>query len=213
MNCTPPNELDYRIWHSSFSDVAPSRAEEIQKLPNALELGCDFLDLQRVQVYILDQEANFSSCVTNIIIDNGEFACTSSLLPKASVAGKIIMENGVEVEEVAVQVMNTEDATTPYMTSTDGNYHFDLTKGQNYQIVPQKDINPLNGVTTFDLVLISKHILKLEEIASPYYQIAADVNRSGTITAFDMVQLRQLILNITTEFANNDSWRLSLIHI
>ena len=53
-NCTPPNELDYRIWHSSFSDVAPSRAEEIQKLPNALELGCDFLDLQRVQVYILD---------------------------------------------------------------------------------------------------------------------------------------------------------------
>ncbi len=207
-NCTPPQELDFRIWHSSYSDVAPSKAEEIQKLPNALELGCDYLDLQRVQVYLLDKEANFSSCVTNIIIDNGEFACTSSLLPRSSLAGKIIMENGVEVEEVAVQIKNTLiEEPTPYMTSTDGNYHFDLTKNQNYQIIPQKNINPLNGVTTYDLVLISKHILKIEEITSPYYQIAADVNRSGTITAFDMVQLRQLILNVTTEFDNNESWR------
>ena len=37
--------------------------------------------------------------------------------------------------------------------------------------------------------------------------IAADINRSGTITAFDMVQLRRLILNITTEFPDNQSWR------
>jgi len=37
--------------------------------------------------------------------------------------------------------------------------------------------------------------------------IAADVNGSGTITAFDMVQIRQLILNITTEFTNTPSWK------
>jgi len=68
-------------------------------------------------------------------------------------------------------------------------------------------MEPLNGVTTFDLVLISKHILGLDKLDSPYKHIAADVNRSGTITAFDLVQLRQLILNVKTEFTNNDSWR------
>ena len=33
------------------------------------------------------------------------------------------------------------------------------------------------------------------------------MNKSGSITAFDMVQLRQLILNVTSEFTNNTSWR------
>jgi hypothetical protein len=37
--------------------------------------------------------------------------------------------------------------------------------------------------------------------------IAADVNKSGTITTFDMVELRKLILFINTEFQNNTSWR------
>ena len=62
-------------------------------------------------------------------------------------------------------------------------------------------------MSTFDLVLISKHILGINTFDSPYKHIAADVNQSGSITAFDLVQLRQLILNITTEFSNNDSWR------
>jgi len=33
------------------------------------------------------------------------------------------------------------------------------------------------------------------------------VNNSGSITAFDMVQTRQLILSITNEFTNNTAWR------
>ncbi|MEL7252520.1 MAG: hypothetical protein AAFO03_29190, partial [Bacteroidota bacterium] len=42
---------------------------------------------------------------------------------------------------------------------------------------------------------------------SPYKLIAADVNKSNTVTTFDMIQLRKLILNIDTEFSNNTSWR------
>ena len=52
-----------------------------------------------------------------------------------------------------------------------------------------------------------KHILKLEEIISPYQLIAADINRSGTITSFDMVELRKLILNIYDTYPRNTSWR------
>ena len=92
-------------------------------------------------------------------------------------------------------------------TAADGQYQFVLPMGGDYTITPEKDMNPLNGVSTFDLVLISKHILGITQFDTPYKYIAADVNKSGSITAFDMVQLRQLILNITSEFPNNDSWR------
>ena len=42
---------------------------------------------------------------------------------------------------------------------------------------------------------------------SVYKKIAADVNRSGTITTLDLIQIRKIILNIDEEFANNTSWR------
>ena len=79
--------------------------------------------------------------------------------------------------------------------------------GKNYTVQPSKLEDPLNGVTTFDLILISKHILGIEPFKSPYQYIAADINKSGSISAFDLVQMRQLILNIIPEFPNNESWR------
>lgn len=63
------------------------------------------------------------------------------------------------------------------------------------------------GVTTFDLVLIGKHILGLKALDSPYKMIAADVNRSQRITAIDLIAQRRLILNVDTGFADNTSWR------
>jgi hypothetical protein len=62
-------------------------------------------------------------------------------------------------------------------------------------------------VTTYDLVLISKHILGLEPLNTPYKMIAADANRSGSITTFDIVEFRKLILGIYNELPNNTSWR------
>lgn len=90
----------------------------------------------------------------------------------------------------------------------DGSFSFDAQPGcQDYTLTPYRNDNPVNGVTTFDLVLISKHILDLEPLDSPYKRIAADANRSGAITTFDIVQLRKLILGIDTAFIGNTSWR------
>jgi hypothetical protein len=79
--------------------------------------------------------------------------------------------------------------------------------GTDITITPHLDENPLNGVTTFDLVLITKHILGIQLLDSPYKMIAADVNNSSTITTADMIQLRKLILGIYDDFPNNTSWR------
>jgi hypothetical protein len=67
--------------------------------------------------------------------------------------------------------------------------------------------NVKNGISTFDLVLISKHILGTLPFKEWWQPIAADVNKSGTVTSADLVELRKLILGIITTFSNNTSAR------
>lgn len=70
-----------------------------------------------------------------------------------------------------------------------------------------KDGDPLEGVNTLDLIQISRHILGIAPLDSPYKIIAADANKSGSITAFDVVEFQKLILGIYTELPNNTTWR------
>jgi hypothetical protein len=96
----------------------------------------------------------------------------------------------------------------PLNTDIFGGYAFyNLPMGGDYSVVPTKDVNHLNGVTTYDMVLIQKHILNVNKLLSPYKIIAADLNNSGTVTTSDLVEMRKLILNIQSTFSNNESWR------
>jgi len=91
----------------------------------------------------------------------------------------------------------------------DGSYMFGnaLPLAANYTVTPTKDDDHLNGVSTFDLVLINKHILGIESFDSPYKIIAADANNSKSVTTFDIAEIRKLILGIYAELPNNTSWR------
>lgn len=120
------------------------------------------------------------------------------------ISGRIQNEEGASVQNVEV------DATgmTTLITDSNGEFIFeDLTPGGNYTITPEKDVDFTNGVSTFDLVLISQHILGVQALDSPYKIIAADANNSGTVTTLDLVELRSLILQIFNDFPNNTSWR------
>ncbi len=64
----------------------------------------------------------------------------------------------------------------------------------------------LNGVSTLDMVLITRHILGINPLDSEYRIIAADVNANGSITAVDLLEMRKLILGINTTISNNFSW-------
>lgn len=66
---------------------------------------------------------------------------------------------------------------------------------------------PTNGVSTLDLTLISKHILGIQPITTPYGLLAADVNKDGKISTADLVELRKIILGIKTYFVDGESWR------
>ena len=157
-----------------------------------------------VYVYGFDEEGNYDYCETYVLVQLN--AACDPTNGGGTIAGTIMTEQSDAVEGVEVglnggMVMNMT-------TSTDGTYSFaNLPLGGDYSVTPHLNAMPLNGVTTFDLVLMSKHILGVAPLNSVYKRIAADVNRSQTITTLDMIQLRKLILNIDTEFANNTSWR------
>jgi len=127
--------------------------------------------------------------------------CTGTL------AGIIKTINKQFVEGVKVQVSGlTGDKTVN--TKKDGLFKFSgLENGGDYSIYPELNKNPLNGVSTYDLLLMQKHILNIRVIESPYELIAADVNKSGSISIADILQLRKLILGIDKDFKDNKSWR------
>ena len=77
---------------------------------------------------------------------------------------------------------------------------------ESYTLALEKDDDHGNGVTTFDIIFISKHILGIDTFSTSQEHLAADVNKSGGVTTFDLVQIRQLILGVISEFPNNTSW-------
>ncbi len=95
---------------------------------------------------------------------------------------------------VTVQLSGSSTVTT--QTDASGNFSFaNLSAGSNLTITPVRDTLDNNGVTSFDLVLMSKHIIGLEPFDSPWKIIAGDANISNSMTTFDVVEVRGAILS------------------
>ncbi len=209
-NCATQDSLRFRIWHLSLGFLPPTTVQGVlDSLPASITFDCNALGTQIVNVYVIDESDNFDYCSTYALIQDNMNECRRDSLsgesPTTLVAGNILNTTEQHIENVNVAVNGGIQESM--VTGTDGHFQFMLPGDGDYTLIPEKDENPLNGVSTYDLVLMSKHILGIAPFEAPYQYIAADVNKSGTITAFDMVQLRQLILNITSEFPNNSSWR------
>lgn len=190
-NCT-----DYTDLQISFSsDVADQ----------FMQFSCNDLGTNIVQIWVTDEAGNQDFCETYVIVQDNNLSCPNNP-QNAVITGNIEDEVGQDVEDVEVEISGSN--AFPYMTGNDGEFLFNnLPLGANYNVAPEKNINPLNGVTTFDLVLISQHILGIQPLGSPYKIIAADANNSNTVTTLDLVAIRSVILNIDENFTNNTSWR------
>jgi len=195
-NCTSPGNLTYRIKRVG-STAAPTAS---------LTFTCDDRGSQGIEFWVTDQQGNSEYCVTYLAVQDNNNICpfTPSM---AMIAGSISTEAGEEVEDVNVQVSggNIQQATT----GGDGFFQFsNVAPGLDYTILPARTNDFMNGISTMDLILISRHILGIQKLNSPYKIIAADVDRSNSVTTVDLILLRRLILNIVTEFPNNGtSWR------
>ncbi len=146
------------------------------------------------------------SCKQLVIVYDSMKICSNSIISPHAISGKIITENGIPVQNATVG-FSSDDVGFFRGTNEDGLFLLDDIPANTYTISAEKNNNQKNGVSTQDILTLQKHLLKIKRIKSPYQLIAADVNNSGSVTAFDMILIRQIILNAITTFPDNQSWK------
>jgi hypothetical protein len=208
-NCTPANQLKIGIRRSGTGTGFP--VDGNGNPITSVTFTCADLGTQSVELWAIDKAGNADYCETYVIVQDNSGACPNN--PNAAkVAGALATEATDGLSEGSVEIAGSSNSVPSFnfttMSDNAGAYNFNaIPTASNSTITPVKDDNPLNGVSTYDLVLISKHILGLQPLNSPYKMIAADANKNGSITTFDIVELRKLILGIYSTLPNNTSWR------
>jgi hypothetical protein len=166
------------------------------------------LGTQLVELWGVDLAGNADFCETYVLIQDNAGVCGNN----ANIAGALKTEEIEGVEDANVELVGTSNGVPVFnevFTQQTGDYLFSnaLPYAGNATVTPTLELDPLNGVNTWDLILISRHILGLEPLNTPYKLISADANKSGTVTTFDIVELRKLILGTYTKLPANSSWR------
>ena len=163
-------------------------------------------DVASYEVWAKDQAGNTSFCQSQVYVsDAGWGFCEPGLL------GRVLFpKDSSKIENTLLHTVQftCQGDTVREQRPIPIHYSFgSLSRpGDLLWATPSKTDHPLNGVSTYDLVLISKHILGLSKLSAAQL-IAADANRDGKVTTYDVVLLRQLILGIIPELPGGVSWR------
>jgi hypothetical protein len=207
-NYSPPNKIMIGIRKQGAGTGFP--VDSTGTPQTGVQYNCNDLGTNLVELWSKDKSGNVSACSTYVLIQDNQSVCWSE---PPIVSGQIKTEANEGVEDVQIEVEVTNNGI-PYFansifTNSTGYFHYPtaLQWTSSTKVTPKLEIDPLNGVNTWDLILISRHILGLEPLESPYKLISADANKSGTVTTFDIVEIRKLILGTYQKFPVNSSWR------
>lgn len=123
-----------------------------------------------------------------------------------SIRGTVRTEAGKPIPNARVSLLGETGLALAVNTGEDGQYLFDeVPLGDTYTINVSKTGVALNGVTTFDLIKVQKHVLNLENL-SLLKQLAADVNLSRNISTLDLILMRRIVLGLDQEFNDVLPW-------
>ena len=205
-NCTPEPQIKIGVRKCGTGTGFPVDINGNPEL--SVTFACTELGNKCIELWALDHAGNADKCETTVVVHDNLDNCASN-----KTSGRVITDLGVGISDVAINISNNCLFCPPLspVTFTDAFGYYTIPNNipliSTNDIIPERGDNPLNGVTTYDLVLTSKHILGILPFTSPYKMISADANKSGSITTFDIVELRKLILGIYNGLPNNSSWR------
>lgn len=186
---------------ASTDNCTPAHKLLLSVSPNVFT--CDDLGPNEVVLTVTDEQGNIDLCIAIVNVQDNMKVCPGNL--NGNIQGMVADINVEGVEDVEVSIANL--GGIKMMTGNSGMFQFSgLDAGQGYIIQPIKDDNHLNGVSTYDILLIQKHLLGIKALNSPYRIIAADVNQSKNISISDVIDLRKALLT-ASPFQKNTSWR------
>ncbi|PHI19085.1 hypothetical protein CEQ90_15030 [Lewinellaceae bacterium SD302] len=198
-DCTGP--VEFAIYIDGEQPMIPSPAD------TGLLLNCDHLGPQSIRIYAIDGNGNADYCVTSLLVQ--AFAPDVCDTPGSSIAGLITTETMIPISGVDVSLAGTDGTASNIVTSDNGMFFFaSLPGGEDYTITPSHFSDYMNGVSTGDIVTITRHILGIEAFSSPFQYIAADVDGSENVNIVDIIGIRRLILGLDDVYPNGmPSWR------
>lgn len=196
-NCTPLSNLTIKMRKVGVGTGFPDST--------SLSFGCGDTGRIAVEIWAKDQSSLTSNCTTTIYVNDSSSVCRQPIIP--ALLGQIATE---EARAIAAKIAMSSPSMPSATHNSDmsGIFAFsNLVRNGDYRITPSRDGDWLNGVTTFDVALMSRHVLNTQLLTSPYKMIAADVNRDGSVDALDMLITRRVVLRQMDSFPNNRSWR------
>ena len=116
-----------------------------------------------------------------------------------SVSGHVTTWYGQPVDSAEMRLTNL----CPVYSDADGYFLFENIDTAVYSLTGKKNSTHITeGVTVLDMIKLKDHILGANTL-NTYQILAADLNHSNTVTTFDLVVFRKMILGMET----NDQYR------
>jgi alpha-amylase len=148
-------------------------------------------------------------------VNNLTGTCQFTLTVSAcTISGKLIWKgppaNTATGVANATVFLSGDDSDTFTPTLADGEYSFTGFTGSNFIVKPQKTSGMFNGVNVGDATAIQAHLTGPPYVTDFFRLVAADVNKSNTISTLDATIIKQALLGNPTAnniLNNTKSWR------
>ena len=99
-------------------------------MANPVSFSCSELGLNQVEITVMDEAGNRTSCMVDILISDTDNNCPSNRT-EVNISGIIVNEMGARVDQVAVSINHPDVATS--MTDENGEFKLkDVPVGNDY---------------------------------------------------------------------------------
>ncbi|MDP5089744.1 MAG: hypothetical protein NWQ18_05290, partial [Saprospiraceae bacterium] len=160
-----------------------------------------------LRVFLTDTNGISVSCDVSLYLSDSLNTCS----PKVKITGAIKTATGKPINQVTMGLSGF--TTSSGQTNVDGLFSIqNISTGGPYFLKPLSPNDFKNGVSTLDLVLLQRQLLQGQVLKSPLQFLAADIDNSGTISIRDLLELRKLVINLSSKFEKNTSWRFIPTH-
>lgn len=199
-NCTAGQDLFF-----GFNEELTEKT----KVFNCSDLQNGVVAAIPLEIWVQDKAGNKDYCSVELIVQDNSDVCPDGNF-EGVVIGDIQLETGRVIPRVRVRFFaGMAGYDKQVISGNDGTYWLEKVPEDIHGVLKaskQDDIK--SGLTALDLVLTQRHILGSVKFESPYKVIAADVNRSNSVTVADLILIRKVILGEVSSFPNQvPNWR------
>lgn len=209
-NTTPSNLLSFGIRKANGAAGFPLDSNGVEQ--QSIRFNCSEIGTQIVELWVKDKAGNADYCETYVLVQDNNGNCP----PESSIKLNVCFKNWCNqapMADVDVSLHGSGNGIPAFTfySFTDQNGCANLSSfpfSANSYITASYDDNPLNvpSPQLHDLILIARHIQGIDTLPA-YAQIAADANKSNSITSFDVDEFRKVLLRVYEDLPNNTRWR------